>query len=120
MRLDFRGGQPAYLQIVRQVERQQASGKLRAGDQLPPVRALADQLGLNFNTVARAYRLLDRAGVVSTQTGRGTYILPKSAASRRPRDLASLVEEFFGRARRLDFPIAQIEAALRRRLARER
>lgn len=43
---------------------------------MPTVRSLAQQLKVNFNTVARAYRLLDEAGAISTQQGRGTYILP--------------------------------------------
>src|SRR5512136_2368338 len=75
LELDFRSGLPVYLHILRQVPRLLAGGRLRPGDQLPTVRELAVQLGVNFNTVARAYRLLDEAGVVSTQQGRGTYIL---------------------------------------------
>ncbi|OJX48202.1 MAG: hypothetical protein BGO78_13095 [Chloroflexi bacterium 44-23] len=51
-------------------------GILKPEDQLPTVRQLAKELKVNFNTVARAYRLLDEAGIISTQQGRGTYILP--------------------------------------------
>ncbi len=50
-------------------------GDLKPEDQLPTVRHLARELKVNFNTVARAYRLLDEAGVISTQQGRGTYIM---------------------------------------------
>jgi GntR family transcriptional regulator len=49
-------------------------GELKTGDQLPTVRELATELRINFNTVARAYRLLDEARLISTQRGRGTYI----------------------------------------------
>jgi GntR family transcriptional regulator len=73
--LNFRSGIPIYSQIVEQVKSLIASGKLKKGDQLPTVRALAQDLRVNFNTIARAYRLLDEAGVISTQQGRGTYIL---------------------------------------------
>ena len=73
-KLDFRSSEPIYLQIVRQVERLVASGELHQGDQLPTVRQLATELRVNFNTVARAYRLLDEARLISTQRGRGTYI----------------------------------------------
>ena len=73
--LDFRSGTPIYTQIVEQVKQQVLSGELKPGDQLPTVRALALELRVNFNTVARAYRLLDEAGIISTQQGRGTYIL---------------------------------------------
>lgn len=73
--LDFRSGVPIYVQIVEQVQQLVASGKLNPGDQLPTVRQLASELRVNFNTIARAYRMLDEAGLISTQQGRGTYIL---------------------------------------------
>jgi GntR family transcriptional regulator len=72
--LDFRSDIPIYIQIVEQVRQKVAGGALRQGDQLPTVRQLATELRVNFNTVARAYRLLDEAGLISTQRGRGTYI----------------------------------------------
>ena len=50
------------------------SGALKPGDQLPTVRQMAAELRVNFNTVARAYRILDDLGLISTQQGRGTYI----------------------------------------------
>ncbi len=74
IQLDFRSGQPIYLQIVEQIRKLVAGGELKQGDQLPTVRQLATELRVNFNTVARAYRLLDEAGLISTQQGRGTYI----------------------------------------------
>ena len=73
--LDLRSRVPIYEQIVDQVERQISKGELKPGDQLPTVRELAGELRINFNTVARAYRLLDGAGTISTQRGRGTYVL---------------------------------------------
>lgn len=73
--LDFHSGDPIYLQIVKQIRDLAASGELLPGDQLPTVRQLASEIRVNFNTVARAYRLLDEARVISTQQGRGTYIL---------------------------------------------
>ncbi len=75
IQLDFRSHTPIYTQIVEQVKQQVISGVLKPEDQLPTVRALALELRVNFNTVARAYRLLDEAGIISTQQGRGTYIL---------------------------------------------
>ncbi len=73
--LDFRSGVPSYVQIVEQVQAFLASGDLKPGDQLPTVRQLASELRVNFNTIARAYRMLDEAGLISTQQGRGTYLL---------------------------------------------
>ena len=66
---------PIYVQIVDQVRAQLLTGELKPGDQLPTVRQLASDLRVNFNTIARAYRLLDEAGLISTQRGRGTYLL---------------------------------------------
>jgi GntR family transcriptional regulator len=74
IKLDFRSSEPIYLQIAHQIEQQVASGALKLGDQLPTVRELAAELRINFNTVGRAYRLLDEARLISTQRGRGTYI----------------------------------------------
>jgi len=73
--LDFGSGTPIYVQIVDQVRALLLSGDLKPGDQLPTVRQLASELRVNFNTIARAYRLLDEARLISTQRGRGTYLL---------------------------------------------
>lgn len=77
LNIDFRSEIPIYLQIVEQVQQMIMQGDLRPDDQLPTVRAMATELRVNFNTVARAYRVLDQAGLISTQKGRGTYILAK-------------------------------------------
>jgi GntR family transcriptional regulator len=118
-RLDFSSGLPAYLQIVRGLERQATRGRLRPGDQLPTVRALADSLGLNFNTVARAYRLLQQDGVVSAQRGRGTYVIGKPAASTpraRRQALATMTTQFIEQARGFRFSESEIAAAVDKRL----
>ena len=86
IRLDFRSGVPIYTQVMEQIEQLVESGVLQAGDQLPTVRALAQELRVNFNTIARAYRLLDEAGIISTQQGRGTYIL-EARTSEKPDDI---------------------------------
>jgi GntR family transcriptional regulator len=70
--LDFRSELPLYLQIAHQVEQLVVKGELKLGDQIPTVRELATELRINFNTVARAYRVLDETRLISTQ--RGTYI----------------------------------------------
>ena len=73
--LDFRSHVPIYVQIVERIKHLVATEALKPGDQLPTVRQLAADLRVNFNTIARAYRILDEAGVISTQQGRGTYVL---------------------------------------------
>jgi GntR family transcriptional regulator len=72
--LDFRSDEPLYLQIAHQMEQLVGKGELELGDQLPTVRELATELRINFNTVSRAYRVLDESRLISTQRGRGTYI----------------------------------------------
>jgi GntR family transcriptional regulator len=109
--LNLRSDLPIYVQIVEQVRQQVATGKLKPGDQLPTVRALASDLRVNFNTVARAYRLLDEANIISTQQGRGTYILdeppPEITQSLRIASLESLARRFLAEALQLGFTAAQ-------------
>ncbi len=105
IRLDFRSGIPIYVQIMEQIKRQVVGGTLKPGDQLPTVRALAQELRVNFNTVARSYRLLDEAGVISTQQGRGTYILemppPEVSESIRRKALEAITQRYLSDASRL-------------------
>jgi GntR family transcriptional regulator len=112
LQIDFRSGLPIYTQIVNQVQSQLASGILKQGDQLPTVRALAEELRVNFNTVARAYRILDEARIISTQQGRGTFITeippPKVTEKLRQETLEALTQRFISEAMRLEFSKAEI------------
>lgn len=112
IQLDFRSNEPLYLQIARQVEQMVARGELHVGDQLPTVREMATGLRINFNTVARAYRILDEARIISTQQGRGTYITetppPKVTERLRREALEGLTRRFLEEAFRLDFSQAEI------------
>lgn len=107
LQLDFHSGLPIYTQIVNQIQSQLVNGILKPGDQLPTVRALAQELRVNFNTVARAYRMLDEARIISTQQGRGTYIteIPPPEVSERLRheSLEALTQRFIAEAIRLGF-----------------
>lgn len=109
IRLDFRSREPIYSQIVEQVKVRVAAGALKPGDQLPTVRQLAADLRVNFNTVARAYRMLHEEGVISTQQGRGTYLLdqpvPTGAEQRKLRrvQLAELTDRFLAEVERLGY-----------------
>jgi len=73
-RLDTRSGVPTYLQLVNQVRRALLLGYLHDGDQLPTVREVAAALVINPNTVAKAYRELDRAGLTAARGGQGTFV----------------------------------------------
>jgi GntR family transcriptional regulator len=72
--VDPRSGVPIYLQLTEQVKRMVALGSLAPGEQLPTVKALALQLTVNPNTVARAYRDLERERVIETSPGRGSFV----------------------------------------------
>jgi GntR family transcriptional regulator len=86
IKVDFQLGVPIYEQIAHQILSLIDEGKLPSGTQLPTIRALAVELGVNFNTVARAYRKLDQEGIISTQQGRGTFILEREG---KPEDRGS-------------------------------
>lgn len=115
-KLDPRSSEPIYLQLAGQVRQLAAAGQLRAGQRLPTVRELAAGLRVNFNTVARAYRLLHEQGVISTQQGRGTYLLeqplPADQRRQRRRRLHELTAGFLAEARRLGYADADIAASL--------
>jgi GntR family transcriptional regulator len=115
IQLDFRSGQPIYLQIVEQIRQKVAIGELSPGDQLPTVRQLATDLRVNFNTVARAYRILDEAGLISTQHGRGTYVWDAPSTETleqlRWQGLEGLISHCIQEALRLGYSTAEIRQA---------
>ena len=121
IKLDFRSAKPIYAQIVDQIKHMIASGELKPGDQLPPVRELAADLQVNFNTIARAYRMLDEAGTLSTQHGRGTYILEPPFANDAddlPSDpLEALTRHYLAVAIHLGYRLKEVSAAFERTLA---
>lgn len=113
LKLDFRSGLPIYAQIVEQIRHMLAGGELKSGDQLPTVRQLATDLRVNFNTIARAYRLLDEAGLISTQQGRGTYIwetpTPETTQKLRRQELEELTHHYLSEAAALGFSIEEVQ-----------
>jgi GntR family transcriptional regulator len=72
--INFKSGTPVYLQLVDQVRTALASGALQAGDALPSIRPVAEDLRVNRNTVAKAYAELERQGLIDTQAGRGCFV----------------------------------------------
>jgi GntR family transcriptional regulator len=120
LHIDFRSGLPIYTQIVNQVQTQVAGGMLKPGDQLPTVRALAEELRVNFNTVARAYRILDEARIISTQQGRGTFITeipsPNITEKLRRESLQALTKRYISEAMRLEFSKEDISEMIRDQL----
>lgn len=74
LHLDFKSGTPVYLQLVEQIRNAAASGGLRAGESLPSIRPLAEELRVNRNTVAKAYAELESQGVIETMPGKGCFL----------------------------------------------
>jgi GntR family transcriptional regulator len=105
LEIDFRSGIPIYLQVVEQIKERIASGQLLPGTQLPTVRSLALELRVNFNTIARSYRILDETGIISTQQGRGTYVmsipLPEVSEKIRQEALQALTLRYLADTERL-------------------
>ena len=85
-------GVPIYLQIVNQVKYLVAAGRLAPGEELPPIRVLAERLVVNPNTVARAYRELEVAGVVEKRRTAGTYVSDAGSPLARRERLKILTE----------------------------
>ena len=111
-------GVPIYLQIVKQVKYLVGSGRLSPGEEIPPIRVLAQQLLVNPNTVARAYLELERAGVVAKRHGSGTYISEVgSPLARRERlkILTQRADALLAEARHLDVDLDEVMKLLRER-----
>ena len=112
--IDWSSGEPVYGQIADQVRERIAAGQLRPGDSLPPVRTLASDLGVNLNTVARAYRLLEEEGFVKITDRAGALVAaPAASTDAESRDrLREDLREVLARMRQ-----AGVEAEEMRRLA---
>lgn len=111
-------GVPIYQQIVNQMRYLAASGRLTAGEQLPPVRKLAEQILVNPNTVARAYRELEQAGVIESRQGSGSFVAEKvSPLSRRERTriLNERIDMLLAEASQMDIAVETVVKLLRQR-----
>jgi GntR family transcriptional regulator len=121
IRLDAADPRPIYMQIMDEVRRARVLGTLAADEPLPSVRQLAAELRINPNTVAQAYRELEREGVVHVRRGQGTYLSPDAVNGAERRALARGVAERAMRdARRHGLDLDDLVAALRALPARLR
>ena len=111
-------GVPIYLQIVQQIKSLVASGRLAPGEELPPIRVLAERLVVNPNTVARAYRELETAGVVEKRRTAGTYVSDAGsplARRERMKILTERVDVLVAEARQMGFGVDDLVELVRRR-----
>ena len=116
--LDPKSGVPIYQQIQDQVRYGVAAGRLRPGEQLPTVRALAVDLAVNPNTVIKAYSELERQGVLTTEQGSGTFVASPPAVALALEDrqakLRALCAEFLGQVAQYGFGPDDVLRAVRK------
>jgi GntR family transcriptional regulator len=113
LKISTSGGAPIYLQIVDQIKRSVAVGRLKPEDPLPSVRQLARELTINPNTVARAYLELEHQGFIYKRHGQGTYVCtPVLGAARRERNrmIAGLFETAISEAVNFGMSASEITA----------
>jgi GntR family transcriptional regulator len=118
LRISDQDGVPIYLQLVRQIKYLVSSGQLAAGAQLPPVRKLAEQLVINPNTVARAYRELENEGLVTSRQGSGVFVAEGgSPLARREQNriLLDRIEMLVTEARQMKVDVETLVKLLRQR-----
>ncbi len=119
LQIDFKAGKPVYLQLVDQIRYAAASGALRAGEPLPSIRPLAEELRVNRNTVAKAYAELESQGVIETLPGKGCFLKDSNSPfTKKVRDqlLIKEVDEAVVTAHHLQVDRADFIALVKERL----
>ncbi len=108
--ISARDATPVFAQIAEQVRRLVACGELVEGSELPSIRALAEQLLVNPNTVAKAYRALEAAGLVAVRRSSNTYIAATAAmaASERQAVLLKQIDALLADARQMRLPLTEL------------
>ena len=113
-------GVPIYLQVVNQVKYLVAAGRLKAGEELPPIRTLAEKLVVNPNTIARAYRELEIAGIVEKRRTAGTYVSDQgSPLARRERTkiLVDRIDQLLAEADQMDVTLDEVIKLVQQRFS---
>src|SRR3954469_6485393 len=91
--INFKSGKPVYLQVVDQVKAAAASGAMQAGEALPSIRPLAEELRVNRNTIPKAYTELESQGVIETLPGKGCFVRPNNSPLKKEVRRKLLIEE---------------------------
>jgi len=111
LHISIKDGAPIYQQIVQQIKYLIACGRLQPEDELPAVRSLAEQLVINPNTVTRAYRDLETAGLVHTQRGKGVFVADAGsplALKEQRRILDTSIDKMLAEASQLQFSVKDV------------
>lgn len=109
--IQAQGGVPIYVQVMQQIKYLVASGRLQPGDELPSIRTLAEQLIVNPNTIARAYRELETAGVVEKRRTAGTFVAEAGsplARKERLRLLRQRIDQLLVEAFQMGFELDEV------------
>lgn len=109
--IQAQGGVPIYVQVMQQIKYLVASGRLAPGDELPSIRSLAEQLIVNPNTIARAYRELETQGVVEKRRTAGTFVADSGsplARKERLRLLKERIEQLLTEAYQMGFELDEV------------
>jgi DNA-binding transcriptional regulator YhcF (GntR family) len=93
LQINFKSGKPVYLQVVDQIKAAAAAGTMRAGEPLPSIRPLAEELRLNRNTIAKAYTELESQGVIETIPGKGCFLKANNSPLKKDVRRKLLIEE---------------------------
>src|SRR5262245_54691729 len=91
--INYKSGKPVYLQVVEQIKAAAASGAMKAGEALPSIRPLAEELRVNRNTIAKAYSELESLGVIETAPGRGCFLRENHSRLKKEIRRKMLIEE---------------------------
>ncbi len=117
--INYKSGKPPYLQIVEQIRHAAASGALQPGEAVPTIRALAERLEVNRNTVAKAYLELDRAGIIETRTGSGSFVRENQSGlkkANREEIVGEALDEAIVKARQVQIDDDDLRRLLDRRI----
>ena len=118
--LSVRDGVPIYRQVIHQIRYLIAAGQLSVGDELPPIRALAEQLSITPNTVAKAYDALESEGLIIKRQGAGTYVAELTSPLKRSeqrRLLIARADALLAEAKQLTFSYQELLELLDKRQA---
>ncbi len=93
LQINFKSGKPVYLQVVDQIKSAAAAGTLQAGESLPSIRPLAEELRVNRNTIAKAYTELESQGVIETIPGKGCFLKSNNSPLKKEVRRKLLIED---------------------------
>jgi len=93
LQINYKSGKPVYLQVVDQIKAAAASGAMQAGESLPSIRPLAEDLRVNRNTIAKAYTELESQGVIETIPGKGCFLKPNNSPLKKEVRRKLLIDE---------------------------